>query len=176
MLIAGGTPLVEEYIYQHPDMAKFHPGSLNTLRVNTFNDLSGNLVIKAVSLKTGRGTSCCDNMAAGGVWAPVDIYTGTVIGDGIDKTCHRYEKHPDTGTVFKGFVIPEFAKLMNKVEEYVGLFGNLHFVGWDIAVKENGDIELIEANPIPELTYIQLFIGPLGEKFRNLYGSREYGK
>ena len=176
MLIANGTPLVEEYVSQHPDMAALHPGSLNTLRILTFTDLSGNSVMKMAGMKVGCGASCCDNLSAGGICVPVDIRTGTVTDDGMDKTCHQYEKHPDTGIVFKGFVIPEFARVMKKTEEYVRLFGEMHFVGWDVAIKENGDIELIEANPIPDLTWAQFFYGPFAEKFRKLYGSREYGK
>ena len=73
-------------------------------------------------------------------------------------------------------MIPNFDGVMKKAEEYAKLFGGMHFVGWDIAVKENGDIEPIEANLIPDLTWGQIFHGPFAEKFRNLYGSREYGK
>ncbi len=174
-LIAKGAPLLEEYVYQHPEMKKIHPGSLNTIRVVTFKDKSGNIVMKMAAMKVGCGASYCDNLSAGGITAPVDIQTGTVIGDGFDKTFHRYKKHPDTGIVFKGFVIPEFAEVMKKADEYAHFFGGMHFVGWDIAIKENGDIELIEANPIPDLTWAQFYFGPFAEKFRKLYGSREYG-
>ena len=74
-LIANGTPLVEEYVYQHPALAAFHPESLNTIRFMTFRDPSGNIVIKMAHLRTGCGASCCDNYSAGGIFVPVDILT-----------------------------------------------------------------------------------------------------
>ena len=175
-LIANGTPLVEEYVYQHPEMAKFHPGSLNTLRIVTFTDFDGNISLKTAYIRTGRGSSVSDNMGKCGIGAPIDMNTGIIAGNGVNYTCHTYEKHPDTGIIFKGSVIPCFDKAMRKVDEYTKLFSKMHFVGWDVAIKENGDIELIEANSIPDLTSEQFFYGPLAEKFRNLYGSREYGK
>ena len=175
-LIVKDTPLAEEYVYQHLEMAKFHPDSLNTLRVTTFTDFNGNISFKAAYIRTGCGSSVVDNICKCGIGAPIDMNTGIIAGDGVDSTCHTYEKHPDTGVVFKGFAIPRFDKVMKKVDEYTKLFSEMHFVGWDIAIKENGDIELIEANLIPDLTSEQLFYGPLAEKFRKLYGSREYGK
>lgn len=175
-LITNDTPLVEEYIHQHSDMAKFHPDSLNTIRVFTFSDFDGNIVYKSAFLRMGTGSSVCDNVSVRGIVTPIDMNTGLLARDGADKTCHTYKKHPDTGIVFMGSKIPNFDKVLKKVEEYINFFTEMHFVGWDIAIKDNGDIELIEANCPPDLTTEQLFYTPLAEKFRKLYKSREYSK
>lgn len=168
-LVKNDTPLVEEYIYQHPEMAKFHPGSLNTIRITTLTDFDGNIAYKAADIRTGIGNSYVDNTSRGGISAPVDIESGIVIGDAIDSTCHSYEKHPDTGTVFKGFEIPRFDEVLKKADEYVRVFDKMHIHGWDIAIRENGDIELIEANTIPDLSIVQFFYGPLNELYKKLY-------
>lgn len=173
-LIANGTPLAEECVAQHPDMAKFHPESVNTLRIVTFADLDGHLAMTIGGARFGVGDSVCDNVARGGIWVPVDMTAGRIAGDGVDNTCHHYERHPDTGIVFKNSAIPCFDRVTQLLDEYVKLFPETRFQGWDIAIKADGEPELIEVNSRPDLTPEQLWYGPLAEPFRKLYGTKEY--
>lgn len=169
-LIQKGTPLVEECLIQHPDTAAFHPQSLNTIRATTFTDFNGEIVFEEMYFKMGCGDAICDNTCIGGIIAPIDINSGILTSDGSDVTCHEYKRHPDTGKIIKGSVIPCFDKVKENIAEYVRHFDSMHIVGWDIAVKANGDIELIEANHIPELTLVQKHFGMLAETYRKYYG------
>ena len=56
--------------------------------------------------------------------------------------------------MFKGYQIPLWDDLLKMVEE-MQLSFPLHYVGWDIAIREN-DCVLIEANARPMVNVIQI--------------------
>lgn len=145
--------VVEECITGYPVTQAFHPASLNTVRVMTisFNDkaqLFGGM------LRVGCGDTVVDNTHAGGLYAQVDINTGLIESDGIDSEGKHHVCHPDSKIQFKGFPIPFWDKItalcLNaapKVKHF--------FIGWDIAILENGDLEIIEANSRPDFDGLQ---------------------
>ena len=72
-----GLDVLEEPLAQHPDMAKLHPQSVNTMRIVT--DRVGDTVhIAYIVVKIGRGDGFCDNSGQGGVICRVDEKTGNI--------------------------------------------------------------------------------------------------
>ena len=72
-----GLDVLEEPLAQHPDMARLHPQSVNTMRIVT--DRVGDTVhIAYIVLKIGRGDGFCDNSGQGGVICRVDEKTGKI--------------------------------------------------------------------------------------------------
>lgn len=153
MLLREKFDLIEEPIAQHPEMARLHPGSVNTIRVVTaMKDDAMEIVFAA--LKTGNG-GAVDNMNAGGLSAAVDVRTGEVYTDAIVKNGGSFVAHPVTGVRYQGFQIPMWDEVRMMLEQVCRVTPGLRFVGWDVAITKNGPI-LIEGNYIPGYDLLQL--------------------
>lgn len=136
--------IVQALVKQHPALEHVHQGSLNTIRVCTLMLDDGVHVLSAV-LRMGVNKSRIDNVTAGGISAAIKF-------DGkLDKyaytyyTGERFDKHPQ-GLVFEGYEIPSYHKLIDTVKLLAQTIGNFRLVSWDMAIDEDGDVLLIEAN------------------------------
>jgi hypothetical protein len=138
--------LLQTRISQHPVLASLHPQSINTLRLVTFNQ-DGTVVLFSAGLRMGAGGHPKDNWSAGGILVPVDPHSGVVQGEGYMKPAfgRRVSRHPDTGVVFDGFVVPEFDRAVALVRKLHAYFPAIHSIGWDVAITPDGPV-LIEGN------------------------------
>lgn len=141
-----GAYLMEALIRQHPVMAGINPSSVNTLRVNTVRDSSGQVHVIAASLRVGGADQVVDNFSAGGVQYPVDPKTGIIIGGGVmhDGTRDVYF-HPSTNCQVLGLNIPNWDTVLDTVKNAAALPENIRYVGWDIAITEDG-CDMVEGN------------------------------
>ena len=146
--------VAEEYLAQAPEMAAFHPASVNTIRYVTFLR-PDRLVHMYAILRTGSGDSIVDNAGAGGICASVDPETGVIRTDGFreDGTC--YAAHPDSGVVFKGTRLPRWDELVSLVEELARVVPEQKYVGWDLALTPEGWC-MIEGNDRAMFTAVQM--------------------
>lgn len=135
--------IVEELIVQTPEMAQFHPSSLNTIRVATIKFDDGVEVVEAF-FRTGRGGNIVDNAGAGGVFGTIDIETGIIDAVG-DEYGNLYEVHPDSGLPIRGFTIPHWEEAKAMAIELADIVKGNRYAGWDLALTENGWI-MIEGN------------------------------
>lgn len=146
--------IVEERLRACAEMEEFHPQSLNTLRVLTISS-GGRCELVASELRVGVGDSVVDNVSAGGIFAPIDLVSGAIIGDGSDNAGNRYGVHPNTGKAFKGVVIPHWDEVVAMCKAMTTVVPEMVFAGWDICVLQNGEIEMIEVNSYPNVTGLQ---------------------
>lgn len=136
--------IVQALVKQHPALENVHHGSLNTIRVCTLMLDDGVHLLSAV-LRMGVNKSRIDNVTAGGISAAIkpdgklDKYAYTYY------TGERFDKHPQ-GLVFEGYEIPSYHKLIETVKLLAQTIGNFRLVSWDMAIDEDGDVLLIEAN------------------------------
>ena len=145
--------VLEGYIDQHPEMKKLSPNSVNTLRVVTIqtkDDIPGVEPNKVhfvyAGVRMGQGKSFVDNLHQGGMMAILDLETGKIQTNAVDFKNNVFEKHPDTGTVIKGFQVPYFDRVKALIEEAgAGIYA---YLGWDIAVTPAGPI-IVEINTHP---------------------------
>lgn len=151
----GNSFLIEEIVENIDSLKVLNPSSLNTVRVNTFIDKHGNLSFLNFALRVGGNGAVVDNFSAGGVVYPIDKNTGCIVGYGLDKNNKRYSHHPSTGVQMLGFQIPGFNELRSFVSDAARLNSKARFVGWDVAITENG-FELIEGNFASDETILQL--------------------
>lgn len=158
-LRARGLLLIEQHLDQHPAIAALHPDSLNTLRLVTVQR-DGHVSLVFAALRIGNGTRV-DNLSSGGMAAIVDRDTGTISTPGADRSGGVYRTHPITGEQIVGRPIPLFAEARALVEEGALRIPRLGYVGWDIALTEDGPV-LIEANPFPghDFYQFQAHLGP----------------
>ena len=137
--------LVEAFVRQHKDMDILYAGSVNTIRMFTFCKEGRGHFLQAI-LKIGNG-GVIDNFSSGGMYTFVED-DGTVEVPAIDKNDVIYERHPITNTGIVGFNVPMFAQAVRLVEKAAQTVPEIGYVGWDVAIGENGPI-IIEGNCFP---------------------------
>lgn len=148
--------MAEELVQQHPEIAKFNPDALNTLRVVTLLTADNTPIITYAGIRFGREGSVVDNVSTGGMTTSINIKTGEISTDGINMYGQRILKHPDTGLVFKGFQIPHWEEIITTVKAASKVVPQVRNIGWDVAVTNDGQIELIEGNSQPAFRIMQI--------------------
>ncbi len=141
-LLDRGELLVEEVIVQHPDLAAYCPGTVNTTRVTTFFD-GDRTHILAVAQKFGRG-AVSDQMSFGGFYSMLDD-DGRAVGPGYDSHGNVHEVHPDTGERISDFTLPMLDEVKAFIDEVARVVPTVRYVGWDVVVTPTGPV-LVEGN------------------------------
>jgi len=141
-LLDRGELLVEEVIVQHPDLAAYCPGTVNTTRVTTFFD-GDRTHILAVAQKFGRG-AVSDQMSFGGFYSMLDD-DGHAVGPGYDSHGNVHEVHPDTGERISDFTLPMLDEVKAFIDEVARVVPTVRYVGWDVVVTPTGPV-LVEGN------------------------------
>lgn len=155
--------IAEELIRQSEELARFHPQSVNTLRLNTIRCKDSIEVVWAI-LRYGRDNRIVDNAHYGGLFSVIDN-NGVAIAAG-DVERHQYVTHPDTGVALTGFKVPDWEKACEMVRGLATKVGGLRFVGWDLAFTDRGWI-LVEANTSPGILSPMVTGQGIREEFRN---------
>ncbi|MBQ1502123.1 MAG: hypothetical protein IIZ45_05875 [Firmicutes bacterium] len=143
-----GSAIVEQPIIQAEEMAKYHPNSINTVRVVTMYRQDGSMEVIQTSVRLGTGDSVVDN---GCLSSSVDTETGIITSPG--RAAHEkgvYLRHPDTGVQILGNRIPAWEELMEQVREQAAVFKKQRFIGWDMAYSTDGWV-IVEVNSHPAL-------------------------
>ena len=146
--------VLEHQLIQHPDMARLHPGSVNTMRILTDN-VNGHVTIAYIIVKMGTGDSVCDNSGQGGILARVDVDTGRITTPATDDYFHLYDRHPDTGIPLVGYQLPMVPEAIALAKEAAQVFPRMGHVGWDMAITPDGPA-IIEGNNFPGTDLCQL--------------------
>lgn len=146
--------IIEECIVQDDRMAEFCHTSINTVRILTINHNGHSKVLHSF-FRMGNG-GVADNFHANGLAAGVNLETGRLETDGIDKDRNVFTHSPSTGKKIKGFQIPHWEELIETSKQLAQVVEDGKLIGWDFAVTKNG-YELIEGNPgasyyVPQLT------------------------
>lgn len=141
--------LLEQCIIACEELAAFHPASLNTIRVVTISNGSRCKVFGAL-FRMGAHGSVIDNTHAGGVYASINVETGTIDIPAIDAHNNHYHAHPDTGIQIKGFRIPKWELIIATCQKASQTIPDIHFAGWDLCVNQAGQVEIIEGNHAPD--------------------------
>lgn len=157
--------ICEEIVKQHKDMAAFCKDTLNTCRLYTLKKKDGNVIVTLANARFGRMGNEVDNFHSGGVSAGINLETGKLCTDSINRAHLKYKKHPDSGVTFKGYQIPNWDKAVEAVCEMAKDVPNIHHIGWDVAFTADGNIELIEGNGWPNFDITQA-VDQIGKKDR----------
>lgn len=147
--------VVEQVLKNHPDLAAVYDGSLNTLRMITLIDDSGEPHLLFAVQKFGINGRFVDVYGAHG---PVDLETGEFLypaRHGVIKDGISYTEHPDTGVPLVGFHTPLFKEAKELVLRAARLVPQTRYVGWDVAVTPDGPA-IIEGNNYGAHDYWQL--------------------
>lgn len=147
-LLKAGQRLIEEPIVQHPYLAEYCEGTVNTTRVTTYFDGQRVHLLMAAQ-KFGRG-AVSDQFTWGGFFTMLDD-DGHSFGPGhTGKHKSRYETHPDSGASIVDFQVPLWDEVLKVVDQAARVVPTVPYVGWDVAVGPDGPV-LIEGNWTPGL-------------------------
>lgn len=149
--------VVEQYLGQHEQLARFYPGAVATLRIHTLN-LDGDVqIVLPTTVSFGSKGGVTSN--AWSIQAFVDLDSGEITTDGIYQGSRRrvnpdevIERHPDSDVPFRGAVIPFTAQARAWVSEAARAFPELPFIGWDVACTPDGPA-IVEGNAAPMIVY-----------------------
>lgn len=145
--------VAEELITQCQELAKFHPQSVNTVRITTI--LYKNRVdIIHPFFRTGVGDSVVDNGGSGGIINAIDPKTGIIYASADEMGIH-YTEHPETHWQLVGYQMPCWNDALALARELAHILPENHYCGWDLALTDNGWV-LQEANDRGEFVGFQL--------------------
>ena len=139
--------LLEEPVIQCEEMNKLNPSSVNTVRMVSVMNKKGEVTILATFSRIGNG-KVVDNFNSGGMTAKIDVETGKIIEDAVNKEGTIFKNHPITGTKINGFQIPYWNEAKEMVKEAAKFSPHVRYVGWDVGMSINGPV-LIEGNQFP---------------------------
>lgn len=151
-IVKNNQMLVEEYINQNSRLANIYSKSVNSLRILTFIDDTGNVRIMNSILKIGNNGNV-DNFSSGGMYTFVNN-EGIVYVPAIDEKGNIYSKHPITKENILGFHIPNYELVLPFVTELALVVPEVRYVGWDIVITEDG-ILVIEGNEYPGIFQVK---------------------
>ncbi len=155
-----GSFILEEPVFQHPDMV-FGNRSVNTVRVYTvFDKKKGQSFCIATTLRAGVGDAVVDNSHAGGLSYEIDMETGIIDSRSWGHSHAGGFIHPNTEICMLGRKIPFWDEVKIMCQEAASRIPEVPFIGWDVAVTLDGPV-LIEGNHDPDLDILE-FVGKYG--------------
>jgi len=155
--------VIQPYVKQYKVLNDLYPHSVNTLRVNTFIRMNGNIQVMSVWLRFGGDGRRVDNMTVGGGYVyfsldgepeklSYDLYTGIEKGD----------RHKETGYLFSELKLPMFKKVLDACKNAHKKYPYIRLIAWDVGIDSNGEPKLLEWNANnPEFPYPEAKFGPL---------------
>lgn len=141
--------ILEDIVKQHPSLAEFNSGSVNTTRVITLMCADNVPRVMFSVVRFGRSGIVVDNFHGGGVGAIIDPDTGVIISNAINRVHDKIVEHPDTHKQFFGFQYPEWEKVKAAVLDAHSMLPEMRNIGWDVTVTCDGEVEFIEGNGKP---------------------------
>lgn len=139
--------VLEHVLMQHPDVARLHPQSVNTIRLVT-DRVGDQVYVTYAAIRIGGGDSVCDNACQGGMYCHVDPETGKICSPAMDDFSHILESHPDTGITFNGYQLPMIPEAVEMAKEAMWVIPEITHVGWDVGITPDGPA-FIEGNDFP---------------------------
>ncbi len=140
--------LVEEVAKQHKDINKLHPSSINTIRIVTIRNKYNVTTVVAAVCRMGTNGRVVDNFHSGGIYAPLDVKTGTITDKAIDRQGNIFDTHPTTNVKLIGYQMPKWDEVIKLVTDASKEIKELGLIGWDVCIGPDKPC-LIEANQYP---------------------------
>lgn len=145
--------LVQPFLQNHPSIRDLALHGLSTIRVVTGITPLGQVEPIAATYKMPKYEDRI--ISTNGLNSAIDLKTGKIgIGYTYEPLCDGYSIHPTTAEAIADRVLPDWNKVLDLVRSAHGHFSGFVFLGWDVALTEQGPI-LLEANSGWEVLMIQ---------------------
>lgn len=139
----GTDFVIQERLRCAKEIEEIYPGSVNSFRIITYR-WKNNIHHTPAILRLGVGGSCVDNIHANGIFVGIKD-DGSLLDMAYNDRIERFEKHPDTGFVFKGVRLSRFPEVLCAAEKMHQIMPQIGVINWDFTLCESGPV-LIEAN------------------------------
>ena len=142
--------VVEEYIIQHPDIARLNPEAVSIVRFySVVSPEASYLFAPVFTAATNKDIS---NGCQDALTAMIDIRTGEVISDAVDQNnLVDYAEHPVTGVPFKGLKMPFWQETIDMMRKAVPVAPKTSTSAWEVAITEDGPL-ISRPTPFPAST------------------------
>ena len=160
--------IVTSYIEMHPQLKAIYPKSVNSIRMMLINRHGYDPKIMQTYMRIGSSqTGYTDNVGYGGIAAMIDTETGRIYNSETikDHVFYPCPTHPDTGVAINGIVVPHWDMICEKVKEICKLMPELEYLGFDVAVTEDG-FNVMEINIHQDLHKVALHSDEIREYFQ----------
>jgi len=153
--------VVQKAIRQHPEMAKLNGSTVNTIRMTTFMH-KGKFIPLAALIKVGAPSVRVDNYKHGGCLVGVNL-DGTVLPWALDINRQRITELPSGIKLGEGGFekVPCFDSVLKTAEKAHYGMPMIKMISWDIAIDDENEAEIIEANFAGDLKMHQVLTGPI---------------
>lgn len=157
----GKLFVVQKAIKQHPEMAKLNPSTVNTIRLTTVLH-NGEFKAGAALIKIGSPNVRVDNYKHGGCLLGVNL-DGSVLPWALNIDRERITELPSGVKLGEGGFskVPCFDSVLKTAEKAHFCIPKIKVVSWDIAVDDENEAEIIEANFAGDLRMHQVLTGPV---------------
>ncbi|MFW5803679.1 MAG: sugar-transfer associated ATP-grasp domain-containing protein [bacterium] len=152
----------QEFVEPEKSLKKIAPVKATpTLRINSYLDKFDNLEICSSFIKWPIEGSVSDNMDNGSIGVGININNGILLAEGmtvkgsVNKNGEKILAHPVSNKKFENFSIPYWKDIIYLLKILHKTFYNLKFIGWDIAITDNGPV-IIEGNSVGDVFWEQL--------------------
>ena len=157
----GDLFVVQDAIHQHPEMARLNDSTVNTVRLTTLM-LDGKFIPLAALVKVGSPKVRVDNYKHGGCLIGVNL-DGTAFPWALNVKRQRVEELPSGVNLARGDFkkVPGFDSVLETAEKAHYDIPMMKLISWDIAIDEEGEAEIIEANFGGDVRMHQVLTGPI---------------
>jgi hypothetical protein len=147
-----GDWIVQPKIDGHEGLRDLALNALSTVRITTMQNEHGRTEIVTAAFRfAGNPEAMVDNLAAGGLLAPVDMESGRLGCACNGRRPGDVRHHPVTGAQIEGRTLPFWSKTRELVlRAHREGFAEYVMIGWDVGITGRGPI-LIEGNGKPGL-------------------------
>jgi hypothetical protein len=156
----GNNPFIaQKLIKQHQKLSEIHASSVNTIRIMTLLIHNEIHALKPV-LRMGVDNKSVDNASSGGLFCGI-LPDGCLKPYALSVKGAKYDKHPQ-GYNFENCVVPSIDKAISMVIKQAERFPMFRLIAWDIAIDEDAEPVLVEANLVQGgLEIMQFAHGPI---------------
>ncbi len=138
--------LVQARLKNHPSLSGLTVKGFSTARIVTGINVNGETEIIIAVFKMQTGDSVADNFAAGGIASPICLESGELgAATSKDVMGGTIIKHPSTGVVIQGTILPYWQEALAMVTSAHEMFKKFKLLGWDVGFSEFGPV-ILEAN------------------------------
>ncbi len=176
----GRLFVVQKAIRQHPEMLALNESTVNTIRLTTFM-YKGEFIPCAALIKVGAPNVRVDNYKHGGCLIGVNM-DGTVLPWALDVKRKRITELPSGVKLGDGGFtkVPCFDSVIETAKRAHYDIPKIKMISWDIAIDDENEAEIIEANFGGDLRMHQVLTGPIfgdmTEKILDYYVLRKHKK
>ena len=161
--LAGDIWVLQKEIKQHPELDKFNPSAVNSIRIITMLN-RGKPEFLASFLRVTIGKSHIDNWDSGSLALGIEHEDGSLWAEGFYRprfaSISHCLEHPDSKIPFKGFKIPFYKEAVDISLRAHRFFYGRFIMTWDYAITPEGPV-IIEINCRPTFQPLQMWYGGL---------------